>query len=212
MNYNFKIYDEIFLILNSIYGYSLEILLNFTNYKLCKNFYKDKGWVGKFIEYFLLNKFTNTNSCDSLLLNLEIKTLSIDLFNNINNDTFLMSYKLVNFFKLINKDSILIKKIQKILWIPIIGNNNIKFFKRVIGKCFLSILNNKDILIILNQLNNINNIILHEFYNIKVSIIYTYFLKFQFLNKKKNINKCYIKIYFRKSFLKKIINKNLYFF
>ncbi len=206
-----KIKKKIFYLLKSIYGFNVKFLLNNINYKLKNNYIKDKGLIGKIIEFYLLNKLNNINYCDILSLNIEIKTISLDLFGNINNDIFLMSFKLSNFFKLINYNSIFFKKIKKILWVPIIGNRNISFKNKIIGNFFLSVLSNKDIKYILKELNNINNFIWDN-KNIFLPTLYSRYFKFQFFNINKcnliNYNNISVKIYFNKSFFRKKI-KNI---
>ncbi len=199
-------------ILNLISGCSIGYLYKNVDYKLPKNYKLDKGWIGRFLEFYI-NSYFSKNYCDIPILNLEIKTFSSNYLGFPNQDIFLMSLKLTNFFKIINKKNIFFYKIKNILWIPILGDKNIYFLYKLIGNFFISFFNKKDFDLFFIELSEIFNFIFNN--DIFLPNYYTYTFRFQLLlvnNKNKKINfifdKYILRIYFRKNYLKKILLKN----
>ncbi len=217
MNNNLYYKKKIFSLLENINGKTLYYLINIFNYKLNIYFYKDKGWIGKFIEFLILSNFSNKKNCDIKKLSLEIKTLSLNLLGDPIQDVFLISYKLYNFLNNILNIKEFLDKNSKILWIPIIESKNKNFFSKVIGKYFISIFDNRDIKLFIDDFNYINNFILNN--NINFTNLYSRFFRFQFFYNKNyyinnnfiNFTNFYIKIYFRKKYIKKIINNCVLF-
>ncbi len=202
-------------IINKISGSSIEYLLDHVDFIVPKDIKLDKGWLGRLLEFYINSNISGNLFCDIPLLNLEIKTFSSNIFGFPNNDIFLMSLKLSNFFKLINIENIFFKKIKNILWIPIIGNKNTFFLYKIIGNFFISFFKRKDFDYFLIQLNEMsdfffnNNIIFYNFY--------TDCFRFQLLPNNSikkyliNFDKYNLRIYFRKKIVKNFIIKNKIF-
>ncbi|WP_168892811.1 MutH/Sau3AI family endonuclease [Enterobacteriaceae endosymbiont of Plateumaris pusilla] len=119
-----------------ITGHYLINIAKWLNYNIPINLNKDKGWIGKLIELYLLgNKQKNTFNQDIPQIGIEIKTIPIDEKGNTINDTFICSFPLINKKVFIWNKSKLYKKLSKILWIPIITKSkNTPLSMRVIGK------------------------------------------------------------------------------
>ncbi|QJC28814.1 DNA mismatch repair protein MutH [Enterobacteriaceae endosymbiont of Plateumaris consimilis] len=117
-------------------GHCLNDIAEWLNFKIPTNLNKDKGWIGKLIELYLLGKQQkNRFNQDIPQIGIEIKTIPIDVKGNTINNTFICYLPLTNKNFLIWKESTLYSKLLKILWIPIITKNkNIPFEMRVIGK------------------------------------------------------------------------------
>ncbi|QJC37911.1 hypothetical protein GJU03_02050 [Enterobacteriaceae endosymbiont of Donacia bicoloricornis] len=144
--------------------------MRWLNYKISNNSKNDKGLIGKLIEFYLIGKKHNHKSNQDIpYLGIEIKTITINLNNKIINDIFICSLPLVNKNVLCFYKSKLYNKLSKILWIPIIRDINIPFFKRKIGKPFFWVptindkiklnydWNNLIKLLILGKIKNINS-------------------------------------------------------
>ncbi|QJC31831.1 hypothetical protein GJT88_02125 [Enterobacteriaceae endosymbiont of Donacia tomentosa] len=135
------IYNEKMLLLRAtlLTGNNIIDIIKWTNYAISKNFEKDKGFIGKLIEFFLLGKKTNNKyNQDIPHLGIEIKTITIYKNNNIINDSFICSLPLLNKNNLFWYKSKLYNKLSKILWIPIIvKNKKTHMFMKIIGQPLL---------------------------------------------------------------------------
>ncbi|QJC34282.1 hypothetical protein GJT94_02070 [Enterobacteriaceae endosymbiont of Donacia cinerea] len=128
----------LFLRAKLIKGYHIIDILRWLDYKISNNFKKDKGIIGKLIEFYLTGKKqNNVLNQDIPNLGIEIKTITIDINNKIINDSFICSLSLINKNNLIFYKSKLDNKLSKILWIPIIIKNiNTPILRRRIGNPF----------------------------------------------------------------------------
>ncbi|QJC36686.1 hypothetical protein GJU00_02065 [Enterobacteriaceae endosymbiont of Donacia simplex] len=128
----------LFLRAKLITGYYIVDILRWLNYKISNKFKKDKGIIGKLIEFYLIgNKQNNFSNQDIPHLGIEIKTITIDINNKIINDSFICSLPLINKNNLFFYQSKLYNKLSKILWIPIIIKNiNTPILMRKIGHPF----------------------------------------------------------------------------
>ncbi len=211
-----KIKNNIFYLLRSISGYYVYQLIDNINLFLTKKKILDKGLLGRLIEKYVINKIFKGKTCDVLFLNLELKTVFLNIKGFPVYDTLLMSFKLLDFFKKKIKN-IFFLKIKKILWIPLLGKKNTFLLYKFIGNFFVTILNSNDINFFWNELNVIVNIIFNNFNLIMHNYYYTNNLKLQFFFIKKNINKInffdklYVRLYLRKSFVKNILFNNKIF-
>ncbi len=207
---------DIYYLSNLISGYSILFLIKNINFFKKKYFsFYDKGWIGRFIEkYINVFYFKKKKYCDISYFNIEIKTISIDMCYQPLNDVCLMSLfiNFEDFSKIFNIKKIILKKISKILWIPIIGNRNTFFLYKIIGDPFLTLFNNLDKKKILYEINTFLNFLNINKNNL-LSNFYSKHFRFQF-NIKKNVyfkKKIILKIFFKKKFIKYILLKSKVF-
>ncbi|QJC35036.1 MutH/Sau3AI family endonuclease [Enterobacteriaceae endosymbiont of Donacia piscatrix] len=128
----------LFLRAKLITGYYIIDLIKWLNYPVNNNSIKDKGIIGKLIEYYLTGeKKNNKLNQDIPYLGIEIKTITINLKKKVLNDCFICSFPLLIKNNLSFYKKKLNKKISKILWVPIITNNiNTYVFNKQIGDPF----------------------------------------------------------------------------
>ncbi len=201
-----KIKKYLYILFKNISGLYIYQLLNYLNIFLINKNFIDKGFFGKLIERYIIEKKNKGKICDLNFLNLEFKTISLNSFGIPINDVLLMSFKLFNFFKWKFKRKFFLK-IKNILWIPIWGEKKTLFLYKIIGDCFITYLKKDNIYILLNELKKNINYVLSN--NIILSNYYSKNFKLQFLlfKKKKNFNNYYVRLYLNKCFLKNIFIK-----
>ncbi|QJC38313.1 hypothetical protein GJU04_02070 [Enterobacteriaceae endosymbiont of Donacia marginata] len=210
----------LFLRAKLITGYYIIDIARWLNYKISDNTKKDKGIIGKLIEFYLIGKKKNNLSNQDIpYLGIEIKTITINLNNKSINNSFICSLPLVNKNLFYFYKSKLYNKLSKILWIPIIIKNiNTPILKRRIGKPFFWIptiddkikLNydwsNLIKLLILGKIKNINS------YNGYILLIKNKGKKKSFTKTINNLGKTISvppkALYFKKNFLNSLLKNN----
>ncbi|QJC35461.1 hypothetical protein GJT97_02025 [Enterobacteriaceae endosymbiont of Donacia proxima] len=147
----------LFLRAKLITGHYIIDIIKWLNYPINNNSIKDKGIIGKLIEYYLIGKKQNNKlNQDIPHLGIEIKTITINLKNKVLNDCFICSFPLIIKHNLSFYKKKLYKKISKILWIPIITNNiNTSIFNKKIGDPFFWEPSFKDKVKLNNDWNNL---------------------------------------------------------
>lgn len=116
--------------LEKIAGYTLLELIK--KLKVSINL-KNKGWIGILLEKFLGIHIHNKPEQDFSKIGIELKTIPIDIFGRVLEDTFVNTISLTKNNCLEWKNSYVCKKLSRVLWIPI-EKNNISIFKNRIGK------------------------------------------------------------------------------
>ncbi|QJC33869.1 hypothetical protein GJT93_02055 [Enterobacteriaceae endosymbiont of Donacia provostii] len=204
----------------SISGYQIINIIKWLNYPINNNSIKDKGIIGKIIEYYLIGKKPeNKLNQDIPYLGIEIKTLTMNLKNKILNDCFICSFPLLIKKKLFFYKKKLNNKISKILWIPIIVPNiKTPLLQRYIGNPVFWIPSTKDKIKINNDLNNlIQLLILGRIEKLNYYSGHVLLIKDKSKKKQstKTINKngkfLYVSpkaFYIKKKFLNKLFNSN----
>ncbi len=189
-------------ILNNICGYSILELINYINYKVSYKDKLNKGFIGKLIESYI-NFFNNNNNiCDINCINLEIKTFSLDINMNLNNDISLISIN-----NLFNFNIFFIKKffykIKNILFVIILNDyDNYSIENNLIFNYFILKFDKNDLLNFYNELFIFKNYIIKN--NLFLNNFYTNSFRFQIINNN-NIKK--LNIFFNKKFMLKILYK-----
>ncbi|QJC36272.1 hypothetical protein GJT99_02035 [Enterobacteriaceae endosymbiont of Donacia cincticornis] len=147
----------LFLRAKLITGYHIIDIIKWLNYPINNNSIKDKGLIGKLVEYYLIGeKQNNKLNQDIPYLGIEIKTITINLKNKILNDSFICSFPLLIKNNLSFYKKKLYEKISKILWIPIITKSvNTHIFKKKIGNPFFWEPSTKDKIKLDNDWNNL---------------------------------------------------------
>ncbi|WP_281495921.1 DNA mismatch repair endonuclease MutH [Candidatus Schneideria nysicola] len=203
---------------NRLAGFNLGELATWANINIPLDLKKDKGWIGKLIEFCLGANTKSKASRDFPHLNIELKTLPIDENGIPIENTFICMINLINYHKTIWETSYLRYKISQILWIPIEGSKDITLSMRRIGIPHLWILNQNKLeeLILQYDWESLMNLIvlgkIQSIYNFSGELI-------QISSKRKNhlsltpaidqngkiilVSPC--GFYFKKSFTKKII-------
>lgn len=135
-----NINQQVQLILNkakSLRGYTLEDLGNYLKIKFPldqQNLLNAKGLTGQIIEILLEATANSKPLPDFPELKLEIKTLPITLLGHPLETTYVCTAPLLPKSDAFDfKKSVVYKKLSKVLWIPIIVNDN----KRTIGNAFI---------------------------------------------------------------------------
>ncbi|QJC37092.1 hypothetical protein GJU01_02050 [Enterobacteriaceae endosymbiont of Donacia vulgaris] len=210
----------LFLRAQLITGYYIIDILRWLNYKISYKFNKDKGIIGKLIEFYLTsNKQNNFLNQDIPDLGIEIKTITIDINNKIINNSFICSLPLMNNKNLFFYPNKLYNKLSKILWIPIIIKNiKTPMLMRKIGHPFFWIpsinekkklnydWNNLMKLLILGQIKYINS------YNGYILLVKNKGNKKQLTKTINNTGKIISvtpkSLYFKKKFLSSLIRKH----
>ncbi|QJC32252.1 hypothetical protein GJT89_02045 [Enterobacteriaceae endosymbiont of Donacia versicolorea] len=218
------IYEEKMLLLRAqlIKGFNIIDIARWLNYKIPKNINKDKGIMGKLIEFYLIGKHQNNKSNQDLpYLGIEIKTITINKKNKVINDNFICSFSLINENNFLFYKSKLYNKISKILWIPIIKNINIPFFMNKIGKAFLWKPSNDDKIKLFNDWNNLTKLLILGQIN-NINSYNGYILLVKNKSNKKKLTKAIDKngkiifvtpksFYFKKNFLNFILKNKVNF-
>lgn len=142
--------NNILIKAKSLQGYNLEDLHNYLNISSPKSIIKSKGHTGQLIELLLGASATSKPIPDFPELGLEIKTLPIDnnhkvlettyvctapVLSNLNNKNYKNNF--------IFEESVVYKKLNLVLWVPIIYNyknkiqNSNIYTNRIIGQSFI---------------------------------------------------------------------------
>ena len=132
--------------LQSIFGLSIKDLAQKTNTPLPYSLKTNKGYIGNLIEKYLgvLSQLKNAQSPDFPKLGIELKTIPIDYNKKVLETTFVSYSRLKDLQGISWRNSFVYKKINHILWIPILVNKNQGFQERKIGQGFFHRLNQKE--------------------------------------------------------------------
>ncbi len=202
-----KILEHILDILNNISGYYVyQLIGNLNIYLLNKNFL-NKWWLGRFIEKYIVGDILKDYKYDIFYLNWELKTIFFD-FNRVPNyDVLLISVSLFNFFNKKFKN-LFVRKIKKILWVSILGKKRTFVLYKIIGKYFITFLDENSIYFFFNEIKLALNCILNN--NLLMcKYFYTKNFKLEFLinNRYKKFKNLYFRIYLRKKILLNFFKK-----
>jgi DNA mismatch repair protein MutH len=120
----------------SISGMTIKELSNALNFK-SSNFFRNKGWVGQLIESYLGVTSGNLPIADFPHLGIELKTIPINLkYLTPVESTYICTAPL-NRVRVCWEESVVKKKLSKILWIPIESSVHLDLIDRRIGDAFL---------------------------------------------------------------------------
>ncbi len=200
--------NSILDILKNINGCTIIELTNYINYNISFKDRLNKGFIGNLIESYI-NFFVNKkNICDINVMNLEIKTFTLDYNLNLNNDISLM---VINNFIFLN--SIIISKffykIKNILFVIVLNNYENILENNIIINSFILKFNKKDLLKFFNELKIFNNFILNKNYYLNCNNFNTKSFRYQLVYINNDIKK--LIIYLKKKIIIKIIkNFNIF--
>lgn len=120
----------------SISGMTIKELYNLLNFK-CANYGTNKGWVGQLLEAYLGVTSGNLPIADFPHLGIELKTIPINLKNLTPVESTYICTASFNNTRISWEQSVVKKKLSKVLWFPIESSVNLDIMDRRIGTAFL---------------------------------------------------------------------------
>ncbi|ASK78353.1 DNA mismatch repair endonuclease MutH [Paraphotobacterium marinum] len=142
-----------------ISGYNIKQLADIAETQLPKSLSNNKGFIGQLIEWHLGADAGSKPTPDFEELGIELKTLPIDTNGNPLETTFVCMAQLINNTPLTWSNSPVKKKLNKILWIPIIVGKQAHFFERIVGNPLIWTLEGKKERILKNDWEEITEMI-----------------------------------------------------
>lgn len=117
----------------AIAGYTLQEIASSINMPIPANLKREKGWVGKLIEYHLGADGASKAEQDFQHLGIELKTIPIDHQGHPLETTFVSVAPLVGNHGITWHSSHVRYKLSKVLWVPIEGDRAIPLAQRRVG-------------------------------------------------------------------------------
>ncbi|TMP87873.1 DNA mismatch repair endonuclease MutH [Pseudoalteromonas ruthenica] len=122
---------------DAIAGKTLGQLAGELGFKTPQDLLREKGWVGQLIELALGASAGSLPEPDFVSLGVELKTLPISQKGLPLETTFVSVAPLTNLQGLTFEQSTVYKKLNHVLWLPILAERDIAVIDRVIGSGFL---------------------------------------------------------------------------
>ena len=129
--------NELMQRVSNIAGLTLGQLASQYQFKTPAHLLKEKGWTGQLIEYALGATAGSKPTPDFEELGIELKTLPISYKGKPLETTFVSVTPLLNVTGMTWQHSNVRKKLNHVLWLPILGERDIVPFDRTIGSGFL---------------------------------------------------------------------------
>jgi DNA mismatch repair protein MutH len=129
--------NELMQRVNNIAGLTLGQLAQNYHFKTPDDLLREKGWTGQLIEYVLGATAGSKPLPDFEELGIELKTLPISYKGTPLETTFVSVTPLTNVTGMNWHTSNVRKKLNHVLWLPILGERDIAPFDRTIGSGFL---------------------------------------------------------------------------
>lgn len=92
-----------------------------------------KGWIGQLLEWFLGATAASRSAPDFEYLQIELKTLPVNCLGQPKESTYVCVAPLLPPRLLVWQDSIVYRKLRRVLWVPVEANADIPIPKRRIG-------------------------------------------------------------------------------
>ncbi len=118
-------------------GLSLGELANKLDLKTPENLLRNKGWIGELLEQALGATAGSKPEPDFQLIGVELKTIPIRLNRQPKETTHVCSVPIINTTGMTWENSLVKKKLSKVLWIPVEYNDQIHLADRRIGSPLL---------------------------------------------------------------------------
>ncbi|GAB4392368.1 MAG: DNA mismatch repair endonuclease MutH [Gammaproteobacteria bacterium] len=118
-------------------GMSLGELATRLNKPIPVNLRRDKGWVGQLLEIALGADANSKPLPDFQALNIELKTLPINKQGKPMESTFVCTIPLLDVSALTWKTSLVYRKLQCVLWVPVQADSDVPLAERMIATPFL---------------------------------------------------------------------------
>lgn len=122
---------------NHIAGMTLGEIASDFAFKTPENLLREKGWTGQLIEYALGASAASRPEPDFPNLGIELKTLPISYSGKPLETTYVSVTPLKGLHGLTWQNSVVKKKLNHVLWLPILAERDIAPTDRVIGNGFL---------------------------------------------------------------------------
>ncbi|MBM7074121.1 DNA mismatch repair endonuclease MutH [Shewanella sp. 202IG2-18] len=132
-----KSINELLSRATDIAGLTLAHVAELNHAPVPKDLKRDKGWVGQLIEAELGATAGSKAEQDFQEIGVELKTIPINQNGKPIETTFVTFCSLMPPFTASFEDSVVFKKIQRVLWVPIEGDRDIPVRDRRIGTPFL---------------------------------------------------------------------------
>ncbi len=129
--------DELMTRASDIAGLTLAQIAAQNNALVPKDLKRDKGWIGQLIEAELGATAGSKPEQDFQEIGVELKTIPINSRGKPIETTFVTFCPLMPPFNARFEDSVVFKKIQRVLWVPVEGEREIPVGDRRIGTPFL---------------------------------------------------------------------------
>ena len=129
--------NELMQRVDAIAGLTLGQLAEQYQFKTPDDLLREKGWTGQLIEYVLGATAGSKPTPDFEELGIELKTLPISFKGKPLETTFVSVTPLLNVTGMTWQQSTVRKKLNHVLWLPILGEREILPFHRIIGSGFL---------------------------------------------------------------------------
>ncbi len=118
-------------------GLSLGELANKLDLKTPENLLRNKGWIGELLEQALGATAGSKPEPDFQLISVELKTIPIKLNRQPKETTHVCTVPMINTTGMTWENSLVKKKLSKVLWIPVEYNDQIHLADRKIGSPLL---------------------------------------------------------------------------
>lgn len=129
--------NELITRANDIAGLSLGELADTYSMNVPEDLTRHKGWVGQILEFALGATASSKPTPDFELLGVELKTIPISKNGKPLETTFITSTPLLNISGAKWEHSTVKKKLNHVLWVPILSCRSIPLRERIIGTGFL---------------------------------------------------------------------------
>ncbi len=129
--------NELLQRVENIAGMTIGDLAEQYSFSTPKNLLKEKGWIGQLIELVLGATAGSRPEPDFPALGVELKTLPISYSGKPLETTFVSVVPLINLQGLTWHNSVVKKKLNLVLWLPILAERDIPPKQRIIGTGFL---------------------------------------------------------------------------
>lgn len=118
-------------------GFSLAEIAEMLNMPVPPDLKRDKGWVGMLIETALGAKAGSKAEQDFAHLGIELKTIPVNQQGQPLETTFVSLAPLTDNHGIVWQTSHVRHKLQKVLWIPVLGERQIPLGERIVGQPIL---------------------------------------------------------------------------
>ncbi|WP_111980088.1 DNA mismatch repair endonuclease MutH [Algibacillus agarilyticus] len=125
--------EELLTRARQIAGLTLGQLAEEAQVSIPPNLQKEKGWVGQLIECLLGAHAGSKPVPDFENLGIELKTLPINRQGTPLETTYVCVAPLTNTIGLTWQDSVVKKKLNRVLWVPILAERSIPLNERIVG-------------------------------------------------------------------------------
>lgn len=129
--------EELLQRCHALAGLTLGQIAKLSNVSVPPNLQRDKGWVGQLLEQILGATAGSKAEPDFPHLGIELKTLPVDQHGKPLESTYVCVAPLTGVSGLQWQDSWVCRKLQHVLWLPVLAEHSIALSERVVGTGFI---------------------------------------------------------------------------